>query len=138
MKKNNILEGRRASVSKEIRAAVDFSFEIVDRIYQVLESKGMTQKDLAKLLGKNESEISKWMRGTHNFTISTIIKIENALDCKILSVQKNMDHVSSFIDVSPILVSIQSNVGTMLSGNSKPGRYRNLTSSSLNEAIKLN
>lgn len=44
-----------------------------------LESKGLKQKDLATLLGKSDAEISKWMRGTHNFTINTIKSIENVL-----------------------------------------------------------
>lgn len=74
MKKNKILENRRACISKETQEAVDLSFEIVDRIHQILESKGISQKDFADLLGKKESEISRWMRGTHNFTISTIVK----------------------------------------------------------------
>ena len=51
-----------------------------------MEEKGLKQKDLANLLGKNESEISKWMRGTHNFTIETISSIESALGAPILQV----------------------------------------------------
>ena len=38
------------------------------------------------MLGKKESEISKWMRGTHNFTIDTVSSIENALGVAILQV----------------------------------------------------
>lgn len=38
------------------------------------------------MLGKKESEISKWMRGTHNFTIDTITSIENALGTPILQI----------------------------------------------------
>ena len=37
-------------------------------------------------LGKKEAEISKWMRGTHNFTIDTLVSIEQALDAPILEV----------------------------------------------------
>jgi transcriptional regulator with XRE-family HTH domain len=44
----------------------------------------MEQKDLARLLGKNESEISKWITGTHNFTLKTISKNEAVLDESIL------------------------------------------------------
>ena len=44
------------------------------------------QKDLALQLGKKEAEISKWMRGTHNFTIDTLVSIEQALDAPILEV----------------------------------------------------
>jgi transcriptional regulator with XRE-family HTH domain len=46
----------------------------------------MKQKDLALLLGKKEAEISKWMRGTHNFTIDTLVSIEKALRAPIMQV----------------------------------------------------
>lgn len=86
MKRSSIIEVRRHKVSTEVRRRVDMSFLIIDRIHCILEEKGMKQKDLAVLLGKNESEISKWMRGTHNFTIDTIAGIENALGEPILEV----------------------------------------------------
>lgn len=86
MKRSSIIEARRAKVSPEVRRRVDLSFLIVDRIHNVLEEKGLKQKDLANLLGKKESEISKWMRGTHNFTIETISLIEKALGTPILIV----------------------------------------------------
>lgn len=86
MKRSSIIEARRAKVSPEVRRRVDLSFLIVDRIHSVLEAKGLKQKDLADMLGKNESEISKWMRGTHNFTIETITSIENVLGVPILQV----------------------------------------------------
>ena len=85
-----MFEARKKNVSNEAREFVDFSFKIVDRIYDLLQEKGMTQKDLAEKLGKSEAEISKWMRGTHNFTISTIIKLECALGGSILSVCNNV------------------------------------------------
>jgi Predicted transcription factor, homolog of eukaryotic MBF1 len=86
MKKSSIIEARRAKVSPEVRRRVDLSFLIIDRIHNILEEKGLRQKDLANLLGKKESEISRWMQGTHNFTIDTILSIENALGFPILQV----------------------------------------------------
>lgn len=86
MKRSSILEARRSKVSPDVRRRVDLSFMIVDRIHSILVEKGLKQKDLANLLGKKESEISKWMRGTHNFTIETIISIENVLGMPILRV----------------------------------------------------
>ena len=80
------MEERRKHVNPEIRKSVDLSFQIVDRIHQILEEKGLRQKDLAELLGKSEAEISKWMRGTHNFTIDTLVYIEIALNAPILQV----------------------------------------------------
>lgn len=86
MNRSRIIDARRSKVSPEIRQRVDLSFMIIDRIHSILEEKGLRQKDLARLLGKNESEISKWMRGTHNFTIDTVSAIEKALDAPILQV----------------------------------------------------
>lgn len=86
MKRSSILEERRKHVDPEVRKSVDLSFQIVDRIHDILEAKGMKQKDLAILLGKREAEISKWMRGTHNFTIDTLVSIEEALQVPILNV----------------------------------------------------
>lgn len=73
-------------MSPEARRRVDLSFLIVDRIHAVLEQRGLRQKDLALMLDKKESEVSKWMRGTHNFTIETISQIEKALGEPILRV----------------------------------------------------
>ena len=86
MKKNSLFEARRKRISNETREFISFSFEIVDRIHEILESKGLKQKDLATLLGKSDAEISKLMRGTHNFTINTIKSIENVLKEPIIEV----------------------------------------------------
>ena len=86
MKKSSIIEARRKLVNPVVRQRVELSFQIVDRIHEILESKGLKQKDLAMMLGKKEAEISKWMRGTHNFTIETLVSIENALGAPILQV----------------------------------------------------
>ncbi len=86
MKRSSILENRPKSVSPYVRKKVNLSFQIVDRIHEILKNKGLQQKDLANMLGKSEAEISKWMRGTHNFTIDTLVKIETALDAPIVEV----------------------------------------------------
>lgn len=86
MRRSEVLEERRKRVNLEVRETVALSFSIVDRIHEILEEKGLKQKDLALRLGKSEAEISKWMRGTHNFTIDTLVSIEDALDAPILKV----------------------------------------------------
>ena len=96
MKRSSIIEARRMQVNPEVRQKVDLSFQIVDRIYEILQAKGLRQKDLAQLLGKKEAEISKWMRGTHNFTIDTLVSIENALGAPILQVVHQEDSFPAF------------------------------------------
>lgn len=86
MKKNKRFEEIRKSTPKEIDLYLTRSFDIVDRIYEILQLKKLDQKDLALLLGKTESEISKWMSGTHNFTLKTLAKIEEVLGAPIIKV----------------------------------------------------
>jgi len=68
---------------------VDRSFDISDRIQEILKTKGITQRKLAELLGKKESEVSKWLSGTHNFTLKTLMKLEVILQADIISVAKD-------------------------------------------------
>ncbi len=51
-----------------------------------MEEKGLSQKDLARLLGKTETEVSRWLSGTHNMTMATIAKISEALGADIIQV----------------------------------------------------
>ena len=66
-------------VSESSKRYIDKSFAISDRIITILEQKQMTQRQLAEKMGKRESEISKWLTGTHNFTLKTIAKLEEVL-----------------------------------------------------------
>lgn len=91
MKRSKILEERRKHVNPETRERVALSFQIVDRIHEILVARGLRQKDLAMMLGKSEAEISKWMRGTHNFTIDTVVAIEESLQAPILQVYHEME-----------------------------------------------
>ena len=76
----------RGSISPETKLQMEMSVAIANRIYEILEAKGMTQKDLAKRLGKTETEVSRWLSGTHNLTLSTICKISAALEEEIVTV----------------------------------------------------
>ncbi|HEY3370519.1 MAG TPA: helix-turn-helix transcriptional regulator [Prolixibacteraceae bacterium] len=88
MMKNKRLEERRNKIPKDIDIFVKQSFDIVDRIHEILAKQGKEQKDLALLLGKNESEISKWMSGTHNFTINTLARIQAVLGESVIQTTK--------------------------------------------------
>lgn len=65
---------------------ISWSMAISDVISEALDSKGMTQKEFAKLIGKTETEVSRWLGGTHNFTLSTLAKISSTLDLDLIKV----------------------------------------------------
>lgn len=89
MNKNKILEQLRAVKPEYIDIFVDNSYDLAERIYFLMQERNIDQKQLAKLLGKSESEISKWLSGTHNFTFKTAAKIESALKGKLFDICKN-------------------------------------------------
>ena len=76
----------RSSISPEMKLQMEMSVAIANRIYEILENRGMSQKDLAKRLGKTETEVSRWLSGTHNLTLATICKISTALDADVVKV----------------------------------------------------
>ncbi|MBQ0136396.1 MAG: helix-turn-helix transcriptional regulator [Bacteroidales bacterium] len=73
-------EVRRRYLTPEIQKQVDLQVMIANRVYDLLEAKGMTQKDFAAKLGKTETEVSRWLCGTHNLTMATIAKMAVALE----------------------------------------------------------
>ena len=88
MKTNRIMDEIRSTISPAMKLQMEMSVAIANRIYEILESKGMTQKELAQRLGKTETEVSRWLSGTHNMTLSTVCKISTALGEEIVTVPK--------------------------------------------------
>ncbi len=94
-----------SQVSDEVKYFVDNSVEITNQIHSILERQGKTQRDLANLLGKSESEVSKWLTGTHNFTLKSISKIEVVLNEKLITTPLLMHQ--SFLKMAENAIPIQ-------------------------------
>ena len=75
-----------ASVSNDVKMELDMSFAIADKIDMILREKNISQKQLAKKMGKTEAEVSRWLGGTHNFTLRTIAKISDALGVRLVNI----------------------------------------------------
>lgn len=91
----------RQNVQPEHRIFVRKNLAFIEQIFSILEAKGWTQKTLATELGKSESEISKWLSGTHNFTFQTISKIEAALGQEVLTTPKTItQNITASFDVT--------------------------------------
>lgn len=65
------------------------SVAIANRIYDILEEKGMSQRDFTRLMGKSENEVCRWLSGTHNLTMATLCKIATALGHDIITVPEH-------------------------------------------------
>jgi transcriptional regulator with XRE-family HTH domain len=79
---------------KDVDIFVDWYADLVVRINFLLKEKGYTQKDLAEKLDKKPSEISKWLKGDHNFTLRSLAKLQAELGAPLFYVPKTKSFVS--------------------------------------------
>lgn len=71
---------------KDVEIFVRWYADLTIRINRLLREKGLSQKDLAEALGKQPSEISKWMNGGHNFTLRSLAKLQAELGEELLTI----------------------------------------------------
>ena len=93
--KSKIAERILANTPKEIEIFARMYGDLVVRINSLLKEKGLTQKELAEQLNKNPSEISKWLKGEHNFTLRSLAKLEAEFGEPILYVPKTKSFTST-------------------------------------------
>ncbi|RBN50329.1 helix-turn-helix domain-containing protein [Flavobacterium psychrolimnae] len=79
--------------SPEIAKLVEKNLAIADKIQELLKDRGLKPADLARMLEKKPSEISKWLTGTHTFTTKTITKIETVLGEDIIHIEAQKEYV---------------------------------------------
>ena len=75
-----------ASVPPDIKAEIDLSFAVSDRIDALMQERGLSKKQFADALGRRPSEITKWLSGQHNFTLSTLAMLSTFFGRPIITV----------------------------------------------------
>ena len=71
---------------KDLKKQLGYSDAIAIKLDGMLKQRGMSQRDLAKNTGKTEAEVSRWLGGTHNFTLRTLAKISVVLGEDVIAV----------------------------------------------------
>lgn len=66
------LEEMLGPIPDSLQKETDLSFQISDRIYELMQERGLSKKQFADALGKRPCEVTKWLSGQHNFTIATL------------------------------------------------------------------
>lgn len=112
MKKNPLFEQCLAGVASETREEVRLNMDIANRIYDLLKAKKMTQREFAALMGKRESEISRWLTGSHGFTTTTLAKISAVLGEPIVEVKKEPQTKYVFISSNAFVTPKEAHDGT--------------------------
>jgi transcriptional regulator with XRE-family HTH domain len=82
--KNAVVERLKAKILPENRIFVRKNLAISEQVEALRKEKGWTQKELARKLGKTESEVSRLLSGLHNLTLKSIAKLEAELGSDII------------------------------------------------------
>ena len=65
---------------------MDWAATIIDKIDRISREKGITQRELARRIGCNETQISRWTRGFPNFTLQSLAKLSVALGEELIEI----------------------------------------------------
>lgn len=82
-----IFQDELNEIPDDVKKEVDWSFAIANRIEKLLNERNITHKEWASQIGKTEAEVSRWVSGTHNFTLRTLAKISVALGEDLIKVE---------------------------------------------------
>lgn len=97
MKEDLLFNECLKNVSPEVMEEVSLNIDIANRIFGFLKEKGITQRKFAEMMGKRESEISRWLTGSHGFTTKTLAKISIVLGERIVDIPRKQEMQYVFI-----------------------------------------
>ena len=83
----------KVEYQRKNRQWIEKSSLIALTILEALDSKGLSQKDLAERMGISPQQINKIVSGQENLTLETIIKLESVLGIKIIEVKNPQSKV---------------------------------------------
>ncbi len=75
-----------AGTSPAIQQEVSLEFAISNRIYELMQERGLSKLQFAQALGKHPSEVTKWLSGQHNFTMRTIALLSTFFGEELINV----------------------------------------------------
>lgn len=144
---SSLLDDLLQTISPEEQKNTNRRMMLAAKIYDAMKAKGWNQTQFAREMGKKDSEISKWLSGTHSFNADTLWAIGDKLDIDLLPVTKQQQN-NIVIKYEPIVV--KSDMHDKLPGfiygelpqNSLPGQsgaflYRQFATSLISPTIKF-
>lgn len=77
--KKKWFEDKVKAVPPEISEEMRLSSDVVSRLDHILKTKGITQRELARRMGRSEAVVSRWTTGFPNLTLKTIAELSAAV-----------------------------------------------------------
>ena len=79
-----ILDELISNISKEELVKTESKMRLAIKIAEAIKATGFNKSEFAQQINKNNSEISKWLSGTHNFTSDTLLLLQKELNIKLV------------------------------------------------------
>jgi ribosome-binding protein aMBF1 (putative translation factor) len=99
------------SISPLEEKKVETKMLLAAKIEDAIKEKGWKKGDLLKALGKkNPSILTRWLSGTHNFTIDTLIQLEEVLKIELINIKEKKNQIT---------IQINSEINTSIYYNNK-------------------
>jgi len=110
MNSNNLIEELLNSISPEESLRIENRMLMAAKIDDAIKAKGWKKKDLMKALGKtNQSEVTKWLSGTHNFTQDLLTDLGRVLDVNFLNLEKTHPVIEKQYITKTVIVTVNKN-----------------------------
>ena len=77
-----------AEITPEQHLRIEKQMLMAVRIADAIEEKGWSKQEFAAKMGQNPSAVSRWLSGTHNFTLTTLTDIQRVLGTQLLCVEE--------------------------------------------------
>lgn len=82
---------------EDVKVFVRLYADITIRVHEIMKRKGINQKELAEAMDKKPSEINKWLKGEHNFTLRSLAKLQVELGEELIQVPKQEQSESLYL-----------------------------------------
>lgn len=102
---SEIIKELMAETSPEELARTEKRMLLAARLDDAIKARGWRQTEFAKAIGKKPSEVSKWLSGTHNFTVDTLFDIEGVLKINLVRLENKQETIVRTYNITVSSVS---------------------------------
>ena len=88
---SKVIDDLLREISPEELTRTEKRMLLAARIDEAIKAKGWKKNKFAEVIGKNPSEVTKWLSGTHNFTADTLFDIERVLNIHLLRLENRQE-----------------------------------------------
>lgn len=89
---SSIVEDILSETNKGTKRKIQNKMFIAAKIADAMRIRGWNNNKLMEEMGKNTpSVISKWLSGTHNFTVDTLSELEEILEIRLMDLEEKKE-----------------------------------------------